>query len=119
MGYELYITRAENTWETKEKPILEFEWKAIAENDSELIYSNNDYYDRTNDEGQIERFHPWIIASHPDKPPLWFIDGAIDSKNPDKLTIKKMVELAEKLNAKVIGEDGEVYDSEGNFTHAE
>ena len=47
------------------------------------------------------------------------MDGAIDTKNPDKLVIRKMVELANKLKAKVIGEEGEVYDSDGNSKHVD
>lgn len=117
MGYDLYITRADLPWKIEEEPISEAEWRAVADNDPDLEISKSDIYYRKNDDGSVERFHPWIIKSHPNQPPLWFMDGAIDTKNPDKLVIKKMVELANKLNAKVIGEHGEVYDSDGNFKH--
>lgn len=72
-----------------------------------------DYYDRTVN-GNIERTHPVLWMNHPSHVvPFWFMDGAIDTKNPDKATIKKMVELAGKLNAKVLGEEDEEYYLDG------
>jgi hypothetical protein len=116
MGYNLYITRASNFWETKDFPIIESEWLAVAEADPTLSYSTSDYYDQRLEDGHIERIHPWLYVAHPEKPPLWYIGGAIETKNPDTQLISKMVEIADKLNAKVIGEEGEVYDSSGNAT---
>jgi len=109
VGYELYVTRADSHLETREKPISESEWLAAASADPTLSLSNEDYYERRGPDKTTERFHPWIWSAHPDTPPLWFIDGAINVKNPDPATISKLVELARILKARVIGEEGEEY----------
>jgi hypothetical protein len=114
MSYNLYITRADNFWEAKEFPVKESEWRAVAEADPSLQYSIDDYYERRVEDGQAETIHPWLYMSLPETPPLWYEDGAIVAKNPDPRFIVKMVALAAKLDAHVIGEEGEVYDSSGN-----
>lgn len=45
---------------------------------------------------------------YPD-PWLDWSEGNIHSKNPDDRLIDKMVEVAKRLNAKVQGDDGEIY----------
>ena len=114
MGYELYITRADNFWETNEQPILEDEWENVANADPDLEKSQDDWYQRSNEDGSSEQFHPWIIKSHPERQPLWYMDGAINTKNPDEAARKKLFDLSQKLNAKVLGEEGETYNAEGN-----
>jgi hypothetical protein len=52
--------------------------------------------------------------NHPDRVPFWYLDGAIETKNPDDRTIRKMVELAGRLGARVLGEEDEVYGADGN-----
>lgn len=113
MGYEIYITRASDVFETSESPILEDEWKSIASVDSDLAYSKDDWYERKNDDGLVERHHPWILRNHPNRQPLWFMDGAIHTTNPDEDAIKKMFVLANRLSAVVLGEEGETYGSDG------
>jgi len=117
MSYELFITKADYSWEIEDSPIQEAEWLEVANKCAELKISMNDCYSRKGDDGQIENYHPWLITSLPDNPPLWFIDGAINTTNPDIKTIKFMVNLAKRLDAKVIGEDGETYDESGEAFH--
>lgn len=112
MGYELYITRASSWLETKRSPISKEEWEKIVAEDQELQLSTDDYYERMQD-AKRERFHPIIWTTHPDRVPLWFIDGAIEVKNADQSTVRKMVQLARKLNARVIGEAEEEYGEDG------
>lgn len=113
MSYEVFITRADVSWETAENPLSESEWLAVANASHELETSKANFYSRKNDDGEIEKYHPWLITSLPNKPPLWFIDGAINTDNPDIVTIKEMVVFSKILNAKVIGEEGEVYNENG------
>ncbi|MFH0130041.1 hypothetical protein ACGLHS_07510 [Variovorax sp. VaC1] len=106
MGYEIYITRAPSHLQTKEFPISRGEWQDVADSDDELVYSNEDWYERRLDSGEVERMHPWRYIKHPDRPPLWFSDGAVHTKSPDQATIAKLVSLAKRLNAIVLDEDG-------------
>lgn len=109
MGYEVFVTRAPSHLETKDHPISEAEWLEVAAADPSLRHSDEDYYERRGKSGNTERFHPWLWTGHPDEPPLWFIDGAVQIKNPDDATISKLVQLAGALKARVIGEEGEEY----------
>ena len=55
--------------------------------------------------------HP--VKHEPDDRP-WFDywKGIINTKNPDVSTIRKMLQIASALNAKVQGDDGEIYTEE-------
>ena len=44
---------------------------------------------------------------------FWYDDGAIVVKNPDEHYVRKMVETAARLDARVQGDDGEFYGSDG------
>ena len=109
MGYEVYITQADHWLDRDKDPILEGAWKRVVESDQTLQVSSEDYLERRGKDGSVERVHPVCWVTHPDSVPFWFVDGAIETKDPDEATIKKMVELAGKLGARVIGQDGEEY----------
>jgi hypothetical protein len=109
MGYDVYITRAESPDESSQHPIPEAEWSALLQNDSSLVVSPTDYYERSTSDGQTERFQSVLWTAHPDRPPFMLIDGAVQIKSPDDATIQKMVEMAGRLSARVVGEEGEVY----------
>jgi hypothetical protein len=50
-------------------------------------------------------------TAHPDgkRRCFWFHRGAISTKNPDMATLGKMLQLSERLNACVRGEEAEIY----------
>src|SRR5688500_1543400 len=112
MGYELYITRAKSWLVSKESPIPQDEWDKVVDADPELVLSTDDFYVRKVGR-RTERIHPVIWRKHRDHVPLWFVDGAIQTKNPDVATVKKMVQIAKKLKARVIGEEAEEYGPDG------
>jgi hypothetical protein len=45
-------------------------------------------------------------------------DGDIVVKNPDPEILRKMYVIAQHLSGKVQGDDGELYDSQGNVSPA-
>ncbi len=114
MGYDLHITRAEDWIDSKQHPILESEWLNIVHTDPTLKIDTLSYSNRQTEEGTIERQHPIAWMGHPDQtivsPCFWYEDGEIFRKSLDDPTLKKMIEIARKLNARVIGDDGEEYD---------
>ncbi len=114
MGYELHITRAEHSWDTKQQPILESEWLAVVHAEPTLEVDTLSYSDRRTEGGAIERQHPVVWLGHPDQsidsPNFWYEDGEISRKRVDDATLRKMIEIARKLNARVIGDDAEEYD---------
>ena len=112
MGYNLYITRAGSWLDRTETPIGEAEWSAVVDADPTLELSMTDYYERKVN-SRIERIRAVIWMTHPQLVAFWFYDGAVTLKNPDNATIRKMVELAHKLNARVLGEENEEYGPDG------
>jgi len=115
MGYELYITRRE-LWsndELQERDISLDEWLKYIDNDPDLELS--DAYrikvPGSENESQVAPgFCEWL--AHPKNKRPWFdySYGSISTKNPDEETIKKMLSISKTLNAKVQGDDGEIYE---------
>jgi hypothetical protein len=101
MGYDIHITRAENWAENISFEITAQEWLEIIKGDPELIpFPENGEY-----------FVIWRGANK--YPDTWFNwnQGNIFTKYPDKATFMKLYQIAQKLNAQVQGDDGEIYGS--------
>ena len=109
MGYNLYVTRADAWYDASSHPIPHKDWAAIVSADPDLEWSPSDYVETHSDAGNI-REHLVIWLRHPDRVPFWYYQGAIEAKNPDVATIRKLVELARNLRARCFGEEGEEYD---------
>lgn len=113
MGYDVHITRAANWMDSKQHPILESEWIEIVHADPTLKIDTLSYSDRRGVGGTIERLHPVIWLAHTSSdlnhPCLWYESGEIFRKNPDTPTLKKMIEIARELSARVVGDEEEEY----------
>jgi hypothetical protein len=107
MGYDIYITRAAAWWgENAGSEIPESEWDAVVGSDPELRPStpSDVYYSR----GLVL----WSGANY-EGPWLSWRRGNVYSKNPNALMLGKMLALAERLHARVQGDDREVYLPDG------
>lgn len=108
MGYDLHITRRQ-LWSDTDAPDIPLnEWLNYVKQDKELeLVNGGDKFQ--NDPGFCE----WI--AHPTlqvpgaRPWLSYEEGCIDTKNPDSATIRKMIQVAKAMTAKVQGDDGEWY----------
>lgn len=112
MGYDLYITRAENWLENEEKQIDEPEWRKIVEFDDDLCLTG--FAEAISPQGEIIRYENTLLAKwcgHPELNVVWFDfrRGNVIVKNPDDATLDKMRQIAQKLRAKIQGEEGESY----------
>ena len=105
MGYELHITRAKDWLENKELWISSEEWLSLVEEDKELTLDTTNGPFFTNWSGQSRHKCPWFDWS----------EGNIYTKNPDKEIFRKMLNLADRLNARVQGDDGEMYNDINDF----
>src|SRR5690349_15229398 len=115
MGYNIGISRADNLFDGRDNPKSDDEFRAVAEADPELEYVREDYSKRIRaDGGGEETFHPWVYVAHSRRPSIWLVDGVATSKNADDQTIAKLFEIATKLGAQVVGEEGEMYDADGS-----
>jgi hypothetical protein len=99
MGYDLHITRADDWTQGEDAPITAEEWLALVEADPELRLSG--------DNGPC--FALWSGTSK--YPDAWFAwqRGEVNTKNPDPPIIEKAIHIAERLGARVLGDDGERY----------
>jgi hypothetical protein len=106
MGYSLYITRREHWHDDSGPEITLPEWQQVVESDATLSWEP--------DLGN--HFATWSDASSPEPPWLAWNNGNLESKYPPVEFIQKMVSLASRLDARVVGEEGELYGSDGAAT---
>lgn len=118
MGYELHITRREHWADTETSDISLDEWLAYVSNDEELELTNG-YDIKIGSELQFQdrpgycewNAHP-VYSDSNARPWFAYWRGSINTKNPDAPTIRKMMQIASSLNAKVQGDEGEIYTEE-------
>jgi hypothetical protein len=125
MGYDVHITRREN-WFDREGPAISLgEWTSVVRNDPEMRLDS--YAEARVGEGRILRVNSeglsvWTAYSGHEKDGnvAWFdlSHGNIVVKNPDPEILRKMYAIAHQLSAKVQGDDGELYHSQGNVSPA-
>jgi hypothetical protein len=92
MGYDFHITRRDD-WYDEGADISADEWLKYVESDPELSI----------DESNGKYFAIWKEDW------LDWRRGEIYTKNPRKNLVEKMIQIANRLNAKVQGDEGEVY----------
>lgn len=100
MSYELHVTRADHWASNEGQEISAEEWLALIKADPELtLVPKNGRY-----------FVVWCGTTK--YPETWFnwFSGNIATENPDKATLRKMLEFATRLNAHIQGDEGELYD---------
>lgn len=104
MGYDLRITRSTDWAENTDSEIPSEEWLAMVDADPDL-------------------------QPDPDGGPFaarfssraWFdwYEGNVLTTDPDRRTVAKMLELAQRLSGVVQGDDGEFYESERDWPRPE
>ena len=104
MGYELHITRRDFYADPNGPAITLEEWMAYVASDPEL---------RLAPEYGKHTVLMTLPSKYPDPWLEWF-EGCIDTKNPDKPIVAKMIQIAQKLGACVQGDDGELYEDTSN-----
>lgn len=99
MGYDFHITRKE-FWSDEDGPSISIdEW---------ISYANSDIDIQPDPENAGNE--NWIVVIGSESWPLWWSNcGEIYTKNPDELFIKKLVAIAKSLNAKLLGDNDEIY----------
>jgi hypothetical protein len=118
MGYDIHITRQENWYDDDiSKQISLTEWKQYIESDSEMRLDN--FAEATLQSGDKIRLENEGLAVwknytgdnvHSNHAWFDFRNGNITVKNPDDEIMKKMLNIAEKLEARMQGDEGEIYD---------
>ena len=104
MGYDLHITRKEYWFDdySDARDITLSEWYSYIDSDSELELTEEEFKSESG-------FCEW--NAHPLNTSAWldYSNGDVYTKNTDDPTKIKMLAIAQVLNAKVQGDDGEIY----------
>ena len=119
MGYNLHITRKENWFDEDDSNEIKLtEWIDYVKSDNEMRLDNQ--ASATTDDGDDVTYTNkglavWTSYSQSglDDNYAW-LDlraGNVTVKNPDDEIKNKMIDIADRLNAKVQGDDGEIYDT--------
>lgn len=104
MGYSVYITRRDYAHDSDGPAILLSEWEVLIGSDSELRW-----------EPELgEHFAVWREGPAASESWIAWDNGNLESKHPDAAMIRKMSTFAGLLGARLVGEEGESYDSEGS-----
>ncbi|WP_127502976.1 hypothetical protein [Actinoplanes solisilvae] len=106
MGYDLHITRAVWYSESGRFPILDAEVVAAVEAADDLVTPG----DAPRRPGFC--YVVWSLSASNDEY-LLFQDGMLSTKNPTEAFRRRMTELAARLDAWVVGQDGELYEWDG------
>lgn len=101
MGVEFHITRAEFWAENDDDKISSDEWLDVINSDPELSLSPKGGEFHTIWQGEGSDGEDWLE---------WF-EGNIKTKWPPTPLYRKMLQISEKLNAKVMDDDGTVYET--------
>ncbi|KAB8048646.1 hypothetical protein GCN78_18040 [Janthinobacterium rivuli] len=113
MGYDLHITKAGEWSQSSQTPISEVEWKSAVAADGLLKMDTTATAANPQTREIIQVSNPlmaaWIDPKTNDKHYFYYHRGEISVKNPSENAIKKMKELAVKLDAQVLGDEGEQY----------
>ncbi len=111
MTYEVHITRRESWADADGPKVTREEWLRFVEGDDTFTLSAG------GGPSAIWGGHPDHLAGR-DREGVLFLfsdwSGWLSVDQPDEVTIEKMVEVAEGLAAKVRGDDGEVYERDGD-----
>jgi hypothetical protein len=116
MGYDLHITRKEHWFDEDQssKNISLEEWLSYIEDDRSELELTDTYEVKIPGLEYKSQVPPGFCewTAHPLNKRPWFdyYDGSMSTKNPDEPTIRKMISMAKEFNAKVQGDDGELYE---------
>ncbi len=115
MGYDIHITRAAHWTESEGSPISLDEWLGYVARDSEMRFDG--FAEARVGEDilwvESEGLAVWTAYSrHGIRGNMAWFDyrhGEVVVKNPDDEILGKMRQIAERMGAKVIGDEGESY----------
>ncbi len=99
MGWEMYITRADTWSEGIDNPITSEEWLKLVEDDEELSLNPRNGEFNALWHGESKQIEPWLDWGR----------GCVYGKQPDVALYCKMLQVAERLKAKLLDEDDREY----------
>jgi hypothetical protein len=120
MGYDLHITRAEQWIDSELAPIALEEWLAFVQADPELRLEQAARASLPDGEAvdiELPGLAAWTSWSqHGDGNAMvyfWHFEGCIESRAIDAEVTAKLFRIAQRLGARVFGDEGEEYGADG------
>jgi hypothetical protein len=107
MAYDLHVLRSFRWTDSSDAPITKSDVDALVETDPELAWSTSDFMDSKDHTGAVTRFNVVLWSG---TPCFWWQEDQLLCSAPDDVLVAKLVRVATALNARVIGDDGEVYE---------
>lgn len=107
MGYDLHIVRTDDWLDANQNPIRRSELEAVVAADPELTLDEDQFISMSGRNGRTNRY-PIVLWNG--EPAFWWYEDQILCSSPDDSLVKKLIEVAGKLNARVIGDEGESYE---------
>jgi|GEM_PF-1118003 hypothetical protein len=104
MSYDLHVVRTTDWIDAHTNPITKSDVEMLISSDPELSWSESYIDMRVDDE--VTRFH---LIEWKGSPVFWWYQSEIIFKSPDESALIKLIEIANSLNAYVVGDDGESY----------
>ena len=120
MGYDVHITRKDEWFSEEGEEISLKEWTDFVNSSSDMRLKG--FAEAKTPSGTLriesEGLSVWLDNSGHDEDGIkaWFghAEGNIEVKSPDEEILKKMFQIAQVFDAKVQGDEGEIYDKDGN-----
>jgi hypothetical protein len=106
LPYDVHIVRTESWLDSADKPISKAEVDSLIAADPELEWSSSDWMDMADDKGKVTRNFGILWRR---EPCFWWYRDEVRCAGPSQEHIAKMVQMADQMNARVVGDDGEVY----------
>ncbi len=110
MGYDIHITRKDEWHDEHGEEIELEEWLAVVDLDPHL--QPHEEMAATDSSAVV-----WIAEDGTEQMWFWMSEGNVMGKNPRPAALAKMYEISEKLNARLMGDEGEIYDAEGQASY--
>jgi hypothetical protein len=107
VGYDLHVSRAMSWVHSQRYPILEREWISLVQQRPDLRFEQELEVGPVLD-GAV----PYAVLSTGEAADEWSLqwwNGRINVKNPPDAVVRRMIEVADALDAWVVGDDFEIY----------
>jgi len=98
-GYDVHLTRKAHWSDDRGPKVTLEEWYAYVKGDKQIARDANN---TEND---------FVVTVGHEVFPLWYVPsiGELRTTDPSPTALKKLIEIAKRINVKVQGDDGEIY----------
>lgn len=112
MGYDVHLVRTEQWPDSESDPVTKADVDRALAADPTLSWSDSDYVEMAEDDGSVKRY---FLINWNGEPVFWWYKSEIQCKNPSEAQLLKLIEIAKVIAARVVGDDGELYECGKNI----